>query len=519
MMMASVSILGARTARADSDCQFTIDALPVTLSSPGTYCLSSDLGYGGLSPAVWIAASDVTLDLQGFTLAGTSGPASMTVGIFGAGDRTTVTNGTITGFRNGVSLLLGSGARVLTVRAVANWYSGLAVGAGGTVQGCEVLATGGSLDPNDTIPVGIRAAGDGVVVADTLVSDMVAPPGGEAVAIAIDEGFGARVERNVIANAAVLDQTWGIWSLGSGIEVRDNLIVRFAYGMAFTAPSSGLYAGNIFFDVPMPVALGVFDLINGGNSIAAAFCEPIYAIPYVISQQGSYCLVRNVRTALTTGAAILIAADMVKLDLRGFTVAGDDGGPGSQAIGIYAVGRRNVTVTNGNVRGFWKGVFLDDTSPDLTGAQAYRVERIQADDNINSGIHVRGRAAMVLRNHVMDTNGKDGADTYGIRVDGALARVRHNKVAGTSSGTAAYGVVVANGRGSVVEDNEVLGVDGALTAGIVLDGSNDALVLRNRILRASTGIQFSGSTGRYRDNVTSGVVTPYVGGSNAGNNN
>jgi hypothetical protein len=45
------------------------------------------------------------------------------------------------------------------------------------------------------------------------------------------------------------------------------------------------------------------------------------------------------------------------------------------------------------------------------------------------------------------------------------------------------------------------------------------LAVNNRITGADIGIDFSSATGKYRDHLTFDVGTPYVGGTNAGNNN
>ena len=44
-------------------------------------------------------------------------------------------------------------------------------------------------------------------------------------------------------------------------------------------------------------------------------------------------------------------------------------------------------------------------------------------------------------------------------------------------------------------------------------------MVNNRITVADRGIAFLGSTGKYRDNITFGVTTPFMGGTDIGNNN
>jgi len=48
----------------------------------------------------------------------------------------------------------------------------------------------------------------------------------------------------------------------------------------------------------------------------------------------------------------------------------------------------------------------------------------------------------------------------------------------------------------------------------------DFLALGNRLTDADIGIEYNGTTsGKYRDNLTSAITTPFVGGTAAGGNN
>src|SRR5262245_27897329 len=70
-----------------------------------------------------------------------------------------------------------------------------------------------------------------------------------------------------------------------------------------------------------------------------------------ISAPGIYCLATDVIMAasFTAGNAIDITASYVTLDLNGHKVHGAAAGPATQAVGIHALNRRNVTVKNGTV--------------------------------------------------------------------------------------------------------------------------------------------------------------------------
>ena len=95
-------------------------------------------------------------------------------------------------------------------------------------------------------------------------------------------------------------------------------------------------------------------------------CTAITSLPYTISTQGVYCLTDHLSTAITTGNAITINTNNVVLDLNGFKLGGLSAGLGTQAHGIYAYQRQNITIKNGTVRGFFIGIYLDDFSPFTT---------------------------------------------------------------------------------------------------------------------------------------------------------
>jgi hypothetical protein len=56
------------------------------------------------------------------------------------------------------------------------------------------------------------------------------------------------------------------------------------------------------------------------------------------------------------------------------------------------------------------------------------------------------------------------------------------------------------------------------SSGIRISGSSSVLAIGNRLAVFEAGIEYISSTGRFRDNLTSGVTTPFTGGTDAGNN-
>ncbi|PYM96554.1 MAG: hypothetical protein DME04_01555 [Candidatus Rokuibacteriota bacterium] len=220
-------------------------------------------------------------------------------------------------------------------------------------------------------------------------------------------------------------------------------------------------------------------------------CVPITVVPVAITVQGIYCFTQHLGTGITTGAAIEIQTNNVILDLNGFKLGGLAAGPGTQAIGISADNRQNITIKNGTVRGFYEGIRLNDSSGASLG---HVVENIRADQNTHAGIEVNGRGNLIRNNQVVATGGSTFTlQALGILVSGTGTRVLNNDVIDTYSS------------------------DPSQAEGIYLIASN-ALVVNNRITNASVGIHFVGS-GKYRDNLTTGVSTPFMGGTNASNNN
>lgn len=100
------------------DCDFKVTAVPITISSSGTWCFDKDLTYSAGSTAIDIKASNVTLDLNSHILRGpmdggkvvsTGNPTGVSVlGVCCTTNPTAqyqnvkIRNGTISGFNNGI---------------------------------------------------------------------------------------------------------------------------------------------------------------------------------------------------------------------------------------------------------------------------------------------------------------------------------------------------------------------------------------------------------------------------------
>jgi hypothetical protein len=249
------------------------------------------------------------------------------------------------------------------------------------------------------------------------------------------------------------------------------------------------------------LAIAAFVLVRGASPMSAetTLCTAITSVPYTITDQGVYCLSTDIATDITLGAAITIEANNAVLDLNGHKLGGLEAGPGTAAYGIFAEGRQNITIRNGTIRGFYRGIFLNDVMP-FTASQGHVVEDIRADQNSYVGIQVAGRWCLVQRTQVIATGG--------------------STLAGANA--SAFGIVVV-GSGHRVLDNDVMTVAKQGTGqahGVTIQAQGDNLAVQNRITQADFGIRFNnGGGGKYRDNLTSSVGLPYSGGTATGNNN
>jgi hypothetical protein len=175
---------------------------------------------------------------------------------------------------------------------------------------------------------------------------------------------------------------------------------------------------------------------------------------------------------------------------------------------------------------YWGGAKL--TFSYMT-SQGHLIEDIRADMNTSVGTAVQGRGNIIRNNQVVSTGGSTQSDNAnGISTIGPGARVLNNDVIETKGDSVGFalGIAVFHGSGSVVENNRIgnssFGPDSSY--GININQSSDVLVSNNRVTTMNYGVYYDtggnpASTGKYRDNLTSGVTTPFTGGTNAGGNN
>lgn len=214
---------------------------------------------------------------------------------------------------------------------------------------------------------------------------------------------------------------------------------------------------------------------------------PVSALPYVITQPGSYYVTGNL-TGVPGEHGITIAASNVTLDLNGFTLTGGGGD-----IGIFGAsgGYASVRVLDGTLAGWaqagieiltWRGVEVDAIRANAN-THGIRVASATVRDCTaadNSGIGVSASYSSVV-----SCESKDNATGFSLS-NSTLRDCQAD--ANTVAGIAAGGSVV---EGCVVSNN---------AAGIVVSMASS--VRGNTVrLSAGDGIQVTGAGSMIADNV------------------
>lgn len=247
-------------------------------------------------------------------------------------------------------------------------------------------------------------------------------------------------------------------------------------------------------------------LAGGPTAWGEPSCRGVTAFPANLNSPGVYCLsYKYIDFGMTSGTLITISADNVVFDLNGATLDGTTTqrpASNNPSYGIRAYNHSNITIRNGTVKGFTHGISL--TAPlgsvgPVRKSHNFLIENMQVVNSNASGIEVLGNDSVIRGNVVVHTGGSQvlTGDVWGIRAGGNGIRILDNDV------------------GYTVPQKQP-----GQTYGIWIAGGRDFIVVNNRVSEVPLGIVGGDlNWGKYRDNITSSVATPYIGGTNIGNNN
>lgn len=199
------------------------------------------------------------------------------------------------------------------------------------------------------------------------------------------------------------------------------------------------------------IAACLFALLATGNAAAdTTVCTKIAAVPHVITQQGVYCLAQDLASEAASGAAITIGTNNVTLDCNDRLLDGSAAGAASQAKGVYALNRLNVTVRNCAVRGFHMGIHLSGAA-----GGGHKVLDNRVHDSLHTGIAVNGGGNLVRGNLVNNTGGASGSNTArGIEAAADVIDNAVNRVFAAATDSYPIGIRLV-GSGGMVRGNRV----------------------------------------------------------------
>jgi hypothetical protein len=243
----------------------------------------------------------------------------------------------------------------------------------------------------------------------------------------------------------------------------------------------------------------------------------IDSLPATISTQGTWCLRKDLATTITMGSAITVATNNVSIDCNGFKVGNLAAGKATQATGLYADDRSNVSVRNCNVRGFLYGIQLGSTG---IGGN-YRVIGNSVQGSTEVGMYVGGDGSLIAGNSVSDIGGTTYAP-IGI-LAAATVDVLDNSITNVVGQAYAIGIYTRASMGGSLARNRVRGVhgSGAPAAMSIYDEDSMALMMRDNDVASFAGtraIVCFGTKPRARGNIIVGAATGIEGCGDAGGN-
>jgi Ca2+-binding RTX toxin-like protein len=238
---------------------------PTKIILPGVYTLSGNivLPRTFVGSAIEIKSSDVTIDLNGFSIINQAALSTTTnIGISSTDhSNVTIKNGLISGFLYGVKLassdtlgLSTAGHNVNSLYVKNSSFRGIVVfGQDSIIKNNIVDNVFGTKVFSNAFAAGIETFGPRSVISGNSVREVHGSGYGEGLGISVSSnGIGSVVERNTISDAVIDNfRSFGIWvGGGSQVTAKFNTISGFTYGQGWSSENSnGLIANNTFFGV------------------------------------------------------------------------------------------------------------------------------------------------------------------------------------------------------------------------------------------------------------------------------
>lgn len=220
----------------DGRISIAASATTVTINQPGSYVLTGNITVGAGSNGVFITASNVTLDLNGYTISGATGNTSAGILLSSVGN-VRVRNGNVERFGGGVNMVGVLNAVTVEDLLIRNTRStGINTGTQSSrnmvLRRCRVVDVGGGTSATDALSavVGIQVNTSCVTIEECTVERMLYNGTGSPLfrGIEISGGTGMLVKGCVVKHDGPLTGA-GIFFGGTTTGIyRDNTVQNFS---------------------------------------------------------------------------------------------------------------------------------------------------------------------------------------------------------------------------------------------------------------------------------------------------
>ncbi len=234
-----------------------ISSIPINLTSPGSYYLTTNLTQTVSGGGIILGSHNITLDLNGFSLIGTNGPA-VSIGVAAPSTRTNIVirNGTVRNWNMGISLQgLSAGIIIDQVRVVDNSSNGVSFNTGTLVSRCVVHRNGGH---------GISIGGSDNLIRDCQITEN----GLDGVTMANN---GSRIIGNYVRGLSVgPGPNAGLRAAGSQNHIADNTVTVCSTGITVAGGAANLVVRNFIHSCDTNLVGGTGNLIGPTNSATSS---------------------------------------------------------------------------------------------------------------------------------------------------------------------------------------------------------------------------------------------------------
>ena len=218
----------------------------------------------------------------------------------------------------------------------------------------------------------------------------------------------------------------------------------------------------------------------------------ITSVPYVITQSGYYQLGADLNASITSGNIIEIQASNVTIDFAGHYIAGPVGVTNQDTTGVYATERANIKIQNGTISYCRQGINLTGNNSTTSNFRNPRILNMIVTRCYQTGIGLFAATSPEINGCLVSSIGGTttaaSADAVGISTDGN----RGGKVLNCSVSSITS---VGSGNSYCIY--------------------NPGFAKGNYLYQSRVGIIY----GKYQDNLTLNVTTPFQSGTDAGGNN